>query len=65
MGQPRFPWQSNDVASCFPSEINNKTLKTFRTTSGSPPQKTNLRRVAASIAAASIPAASIVWLCDQ
>jgi hypothetical protein len=28
MGQPRFPWNGNDSASCFPLEINNKTLKT-------------------------------------
>jgi hypothetical protein len=30
-----------------------------------PPQKTKLLQVAASIATASIPAASIVWLCDH
>jgi hypothetical protein len=28
-GQPRFLWKSNDVASCFPLETNNKTLKTL------------------------------------
>ena len=30
-----------------------------------PPQQKQLRQVAASIATASVPAASIVWLCDQ
>jgi hypothetical protein len=28
MGQPRFPWKSNGIASCFPREIKNKNLKT-------------------------------------
>ena len=29
MGQPRLPWKSNGVASCFPREISNTTSKTL------------------------------------
>jgi hypothetical protein len=45
---------------------NNTTLKTLPDQNLAPPRpKKTLRQVAASIVAASIPAASTVWLCDQ
>jgi hypothetical protein len=33
MAEPRFPWNSNDVASCFPWEINKTTLNILPGTS--------------------------------